>query len=111
MSSMGWTFLISLPWRVLRAEYPVYILYLFADLPRELFELEYPLQALLREQNPHVQFVHTGVNNASTRYRQPIAAAPRAIVCLECAGDTQHLRLYQDFPISNTAGQFVILTK
>lgn len=75
------------------------------------YHLEYPLQALLREQNPRVRYVHTGVNNVSTRYQQPVAATPCAIVCLECAGDTQHLTIYKDFPHSNTAGQFVILTK
>ena len=72
------------------------------------YHLEYPLQALLRERNPNVLFVHAGVSNASARYRQPISAPPCAIVCLECAGDTRHLSVYKDFAVSTTAGKFVI---
>jgi hypothetical protein len=75
------------------------------------FQLEYPLQALLRERNPHVEFVHSGVTNASSRYAPSVAAAPCAIVCLECAGDDKRLSLYADFGVRVTAGRFIVLLR
>ena len=72
------------------------------------FQLEYPLQALLREVNPRAVFVHTGVENASQHYPQPITAAPCAVVCLNCVGDAKRLSLYSRFRTSAIAGKFVV---
>lgn len=75
------------------------------------FQLEYPLQALLREQDPNVLFVHTGVNNVSGKYAPPISGEPCAVVCLECANSPAQLSLYRDYRKSATAGNFVIFTR
>ena len=75
------------------------------------FQLEYPLQALLRQEKPNVLFVHTGVDNPSRRYRQPVTMPPCAIACLDCLGDTTRLELYREFPVRVTAGKFVILRR
>ncbi|MGD0666990.1 MAG: hypothetical protein ABSB23_05495 [Bryobacteraceae bacterium] len=72
-------------------------------------QLEYPLQALVREARPDAQFVHTGVGNVSRRYAPPVAAAPCAIACLDCQGDDARLNLYRAFPTRVTAGKFVVL--
>ena len=71
-------------------------------------QLEYPLQALLRERRPETRFIHTGVQNASARYRQPIGAHPCAVACLDCAGDLRRLGMYKDFPTSLSVDRFVI---
>ena len=72
-------------------------------------QLEYPLQALLREARPGAQFVHTGVANLSRRYAPSVAAAPCAVACLDCAGDEARLDLYSAFPTRFIAGKFVVL--
>ena len=72
-------------------------------------QLEYPLQALVREARPDAQFVHAGVDNVSRRYAPPVAAAPCAIACLDCLGDDARLNLYRSFPTRVAAGKFVVL--
>jgi hypothetical protein len=72
-------------------------------------QLEYPLEALVREVHPDAQFMHTGVENASRRYKAPVAAVPCAIACLDCLGDDARLNLYSAFPARVTAGKFVVL--
>jgi 4-amino-4-deoxy-L-arabinose transferase-like glycosyltransferase len=71
-------------------------------------DLEYPLQALLRERKPGSEFLHTGVTNASARYRQPVEGAACAVVCLDCAGDSEMPRRYSGFPQRVAIDKFVI---
>lgn len=75
------------------------------------FQLEYPLQALLRNIQPGTRFLHTGVANQSSRYAPPVPGLPCAIACLDCLGDSSRLKLYRDFPTQITAGKFVVLLK
>jgi hypothetical protein len=51
------------------------------------FTLEYPLQALLRESNPGVRFVHTKVRNASVKYA--LSNAVRPCVEVHLSGTSQ----------------------
>jgi 4-amino-4-deoxy-L-arabinose transferase-like glycosyltransferase len=74
-------------------------------------QLEYPLQALVREARPDAQFVHTGIDNVSRRYAPSVAAAACAIACLDCQGDDARLNLYRAFPTRVIAGKFVVLLK
>ena len=46
------------------------------------FPLEYPLQALLLEQNPETRFLHVNTQNPSKKYAKP--SQPCALVCLAC---------------------------
>jgi hypothetical protein len=75
------------------------------------FQLEYPLQEMLRERNPQILFEHTGVENGSSRYRQPVNSPPCAIVCLHCIGDQHRLSLYREFPSLIAEGAFAILER
>ncbi len=43
-------------------------------------QIEYPFEALLRERNPYVQFVHVGVVNASKKYQKYDAPRPCTVV-------------------------------
>ena len=71
-------------------------------------QLEYPLQALLRERKPGVQFIHTGVLNSSARYREPVATPACAVVCMDCAGDAKRLGLYSGFGAGEQIDKFVV---
>jgi hypothetical protein len=46
-------------------------------------QLEYPFEVLLRERNPHVQFVHVNVTNQSKKYEKPSQPTPCRIVKLK----------------------------
>ena len=72
--------------------------------------LEYPLQALLRARNPNILFVHTGVQNVSTRYAPPVNTPPCAVACLDCIGDTNRLALYSNFRKMTQVAKFAIFT-
>jgi 4-amino-4-deoxy-L-arabinose transferase-like glycosyltransferase len=74
-------------------------------------QLEYPIQALVRERNAAARFVHSGVQNVSARYPQVIDAEPCAVVCLDCAGDAKRLSLYQDFGDSELIDRFVVFLR
>ena len=74
------------------------------------FQLEYPFMALVRERNPQVQFVHTGVHNLSMKYAPPVSGAPCAVVCLDCAGDPASLKLYSGFGPPLQIGQFLLFS-
>jgi hypothetical protein len=74
-------------------------------------QLEYPIEALLRERNPHVRFLHTGVANASSRYAPPMQVNPCAVVCLDCLGDTIRTVAYATFPYAEAAGKLMIFTR
>jgi hypothetical protein len=58
-------------------------------------QLEYPLQALVREREPAARFYHAGVANRTLRYFPPNRPQPCAVVCLECAGKPGKLAQYQ----------------
>ena len=75
------------------------------------FQLEYPLQALLRERRPQIRFAHTGVQNVSGRFPQPIGTSPCAIACLGCTGDLKRLHLYGDYQTPVPIGQFAIMLR
>ena len=68
------------------------------------FHVEYPFQALLRARNPRVGFMHTGVNNASSRYARE-GAAPCAILCMECAGVKSRTESYAGFGAPRQIGR------
>jgi hypothetical protein len=70
--------------------------------------LEYPFQALLRERNPNVRFVHTGVENASARYAPQDPPRPCAVLCLDCAGIQRKIALYAPLGPPIEIGRFLL---
>lgn len=71
-------------------------------------QVEYPFQALLRERNPAVRFVHTGVENASARYTPSGQRRPCAVFCPDCAGIPRRIALYSPIGPPVTLGHFLL---
>lgn len=71
-------------------------------------QLEYPFQALLRQRNPEVRFVHTGVRNASARYAPSPGPQPCAVLCPDCIGNQTKIGLYQSVGSPLEIGRFLL---
>ena len=74
-------------------------------------QLEYPFQALLRERNPAVRFVHTGVVNASARYADTSAAPPCAVLCPDCIDNQGKIARYREFGAPIEIGRFLLFLR
>jgi hypothetical protein len=74
-------------------------------------QLEYPFQVLLRERNPAVRFVHTGVTNASARYAAAGAPPPCAVLCPDCSGDPRKVALYSAIGPPVEIGRFLLFVR
>ena len=74
-------------------------------------QLEYPFQALLRERNPRVHFVHTGVVNASARYAPADSPPPCAVLCPDCIGNQQKIALYREMGPPIEIGRFLLFLR
>jgi hypothetical protein len=74
-------------------------------------QLEYPFQALLRERNPNVRFMHTGVTNASARYAAANPVAPCAVLCPDCIANQQKIALYREIGPPIEIGRFLLFLR
>jgi hypothetical protein len=71
-------------------------------------QVEYPILALLRERNPAVRFLHTGVENASARYALPGQPRPCAVLCPDCADIRSKVALYGSIGPPIDIGRFLL---
>ena len=71
-------------------------------------QLEYPFQALLRQRNPAVRFVHTGVENASVRYAARNPPTPCAVLCPDCVANQKKIALYHPIGPPIEIGRFLL---
>jgi hypothetical protein len=63
-------------------------------------QLEYPFQALLRERNREVKFVHTGVG--------PDPPQPCAVLCPDCIGNRKKIAMYSSIGPPVAIGRFLL---
>jgi len=75
------------------------------------FQLEYPFQALLREKEPSVVFVHTGVGNASAKYAFRQREQTCAVLCMDCLNKPTLLNRYGTYSQTATMGEFVVFLR
>ena len=71
-----------------------------------IYQLEYPFEALLKERNPQTRFVHTAVAGPSAKYAD--AEKPCAVLCLNCAGDVKRAQLYSAYKSTRQFGDFLL---
>lgn len=71
-------------------------------------QLEYPFQALLRERNPGVRFLHVGVENASSGYAESDPPPPCAVFCPDCAGIARKVDRYREIGPPVEVGRFLL---
>jgi hypothetical protein len=74
-------------------------------------QLEYPFQALVRERNPKVRFVHTGVTNASAQYAASDVSAPCAVLCPDCIANQQKIARYREIGPPVEIGRFLLFLR
>jgi hypothetical protein len=74
-------------------------------------QLEYPFQALLRERNPQVRFVHTGVVNASARYAAADIPPPCAVLCPDCIANQRKIARYHGLGPPIEISRFLLFLK
>src|ERR1019366_7802945 len=74
-------------------------------------QLEYPFQALLRERNPQVRFVHTGVVNASALYAAADIPPPCAVLCPDCIANQRKIALYRELGPPIEISRFLLFLK
>ena len=69
---------------------------------------EYVFEALLRERKPAVRFLHTGVENASSRYYPATPPRPCAVLCLDATGSRQKIARYGAISPPIPLGRFLL---
>jgi hypothetical protein len=72
------------------------------------YQLEYPFQALLRERNPSIRFIHMGVENASAFYYPAAPVQVCVVLCLDCAGNNTKLTEYSHVGRVVQIGRFLL---
>jgi len=72
-------------------------------------QLEYPLQALLRQHDAGYRFQHAGVGNVSAKYGEA-GTRPCAVVCLACEGIAGKDVMYSEYGERRLFADFVVFS-
>jgi hypothetical protein len=62
----------------------------------------------VRQRNPAVRFVHTGVENASARYTPANQPQPCAVLCPDCIGNQKKIGMYRTIGPPMEIGRFLL---
>jgi 4-amino-4-deoxy-L-arabinose transferase-like glycosyltransferase len=74
-------------------------------------QLEYPLQALLRQRVPDVRFVHTAVTGPAAKYADGSEHTACAVLCPDCIANQAKLALYARWGEPAEIGRFLLFTR
>jgi hypothetical protein len=75
-----------------------------------MLHYEYPVMAMIKNDDPAHTFQYLAIQNPTTRYAAPDARPVCAVVCLGCAGSAEKLQRYGANAVAETFGESMVFS-
>jgi 4-amino-4-deoxy-L-arabinose transferase-like glycosyltransferase len=75
-----------------------------------ILHYEYPVMAMIRNDDPSHTFQYLAIENRTTEYANPAAPSVCAVVCLGCTGSTEKLQRYGANAVVETFGESMVFS-
>ena len=75
-----------------------------------ILHYEYPVMAMIRNDDPSHTFQYLAIENPTTEYANPAASTVCAVVCLGCTGSAEKLQRYGANAVAETFGESMVFS-